>query len=73
MENAQRQLQKLNDGLNFLERQKSVLEDEKEKIEIELANFRTENNQVNIEQSKQHKTFKKRKFKKRKFYKKKTN
>ncbi len=37
-----------------------------------LENFRTENNQVNIEQNKQHKTFKKRKFKKRKFYKKKT-
>ena len=37
-----------------------------------LENFRTENNQVNIEQNKQHKTFKKRKFKKKKFYKKKT-
>ena len=36
-----------------------------------LENFRTENNQVNIDH-KQHKTFKKRKFKKRKFYKKKT-
>ena len=37
-----------------------------------LENFRTENNQVNIDQNKQHKTFKKRKFKKKKFYKKKT-
>ena len=36
-----------------------------------LENFRTENNQVNIDH-KQHKTFKKRKFKKKKFYKKKT-
>ncbi len=36
-----------------------------------LENFMTENNQLNIDQNKQHKTFKKRKFKKKKFYKKK--
>ena len=38
-----------------------------------LENFRTENNQVNIDQNKQHKTFKKRKFKKKNFIKKKLN
>ncbi len=37
-----------------------------------LENFRTEKNQLNIDQNKKHKTFKKRKFKKKKFYKKKT-
>ena len=37
-----------------------------------LENFRTENNQLTIDQNKKHKTFKKRKFKKKKFYKKKT-
>ena len=37
-----------------------------------LENFRTENNQVNFDQNKKLKTFKKRKFKKKKFYKKKT-
>ena len=37
-----------------------------------LENFRDENNEVNFDQNKQLKTFKKRKFKKKKFYKKKT-
>ena len=37
-----------------------------------LENFRAENNEVNFDQNKQLKTFKKRKFKKKKFYKKKT-
>ncbi len=36
-----------------------------------LENFRAENNEVNFDQNKQLKTFKKRKFKKKKFYKKK--
>ncbi len=36
-----------------------------------LENFREENNEVNFDQNKQLKTFKKRKFKKKKFYKKK--
>ncbi len=37
-----------------------------------LENFRDENNELNFDQNKQLKTFKKRKFKKKKFYKKKT-